>query len=397
MGETVDSLAPFLEPIVVPLRILYLDPNNPRFVGSEWTYIPDSVATSEATQASTAARLLAHHDVKKLQLIIEANGFLPIDRVVVRKIDDEKYVILEGNRRICAAKQINGFSDDGTALPEDVMATLQSIQCLLYTGADDGNKAAWIFQGLRHISGISEWPAFNKAKLLVDEMEKGDISFTEVGKRFGLSAFGAAQWVRGYYAFRQAKQETEYGEFVDERLYPYFQEVFGRSSIALKDWLSWDDEDKSFGDQANLNEFVGWFFPIARQAQDEDEEDGGVNKEPTAAELAEAWNRRRIDKRDDLRNISYLITKAPKQWMEFRSGEELEKVYSRAVLNEIERSLDDEEDVAQRLFKYVDETTKLLESTPFSILSKEERRDSLFVKLKKIDEIHTALRGLTGS
>ena len=389
-----DALAPFLEPIDIPLAHLFLDPNNPRFVGSDWTFIPDDIAVSAEAQQEAANRLMAHHDVKKLQLVIEANGFLPIDRVVVRRGDYKKYIVLEGNRRICAAKQINGHSDAGETLAPDIMATLTSIPCLEYTGAEDKNEVAWIFQGLRHISGISEWPAFNKAKLLVDEMDRGGLSFTDVGKRFGLSPFGAAQWVRGFYAFRQAKNETEYGNYIDERMYPYFQEIFGRSSISLKDWLNWDDAKKEFLDQANLNEFVSWFFPVEQESS---EEESGPEKEPTAAELSGAWNRRRVSKRDDLRHLSYLITKAPKEWMEFRSGADIESVYSRAILIELEKSFEDEKDIAERLFKYVDETLKLIQNTPFSVLSSEERRSNLFEKLDAIHAVHDGLKKLTNA
>lgn len=387
-----DALAPFLDPVDISLDHLFLDPNNPRFVGSDWTFVPDDIAVTAESQQDTANRLIANHEVKKLQLVIEANGFLPIDRVVVRKVENEKYIVLEGNRRICAAKQINGHSDTGEELTPDIMGTLIKIPCLEYTGSEDKKGVAWIFQGLRHISGISEWPAFNKAKLLVDEMDKSDLSFTDVGKRFGLSAFGAAQWVRGYYAFRQAREETEYGNYIDQRMYPYFQEIFGRSSIAIKEWLNWDDVNKSFLDQANLNEFVSWFFPVE---QDSTDEESGPEKEPTAAELSGAWNRRRISKRDDLRHLSYLITKSPKEWMEFRSGADIESVYSRAVLNELEKSFEGEQDFAERLFKYVEETLKLVQNTPFSVLANEEKRENLFKKLEAIQSVHSELKILT--
>jgi hypothetical protein len=224
-------------------------------------------------------------------------------------------------------------------------------------------------------------------------MEKNGISFTDAGRRFGLSAFGAAQWVRGYYAFKQAKAETEFGGFIDERMYPYFQEIFGRSSIALKEWLGWDDEKKKFSDQANLNEFMGWFFPVDREEPDEAED--GLTREPTEAELTEAWERRWITKRDDLRNIAYLITKAPKEWMKFRSGDKLDKVYSSALLSEMEKTAEDDRDAASKLFEYVSETTKLLEATPFSILASEERRNKLFVQLDKIANIYDGLKKIS--
>lgn len=38
------ALAAHLTPIDVPLEKRFLDPNNPRFVGSDWTFIPDDEA-----------------------------------------------------------------------------------------------------------------------------------------------------------------------------------------------------------------------------------------------------------------------------------------------------------------------------------------------------------------
>ena len=163
-----DSLAPFLESAEIPLEHLLLDPNNPRFVGVDWVFVPDQEAVEPTAQAEARRRLIAHHDIEKLRQSIEANGYLPIDRIVVRAISGDRYIVLEGNRRVCAAKEIGGFSDDGEKLPNDVMDTLKVIPCLIYTGDNTGNEAAWIFQGIRHISGVNEWPAFNKAKLLVD-------------------------------------------------------------------------------------------------------------------------------------------------------------------------------------------------------------------------------------
>jgi hypothetical protein len=367
-----NPLATDLRPIDIPLTSLFLDPNNPRFVGSEWTYIPDADAVKPEFQEDISARLFSDHDVDKLKLIMEHNGYLPIDRVVVRKIADEKYIALEGNRRICAAKSIKGFSDSGHELSRSIMETFKIIPCLLYEGSHTGADASWVFQGLRHISGISEWPAFNKAKLIVDQMESQGLSFTEVGKGFGLSAFGAAQWVRGYYAFQQAKDETEFGRYIDENIYPFFQELFGRSSIALKEWLKWSEDDKRFNDAANLNEFVSWFYPVAR---DHDEED--FNQEPTKKDVGEAWSRRRVSKRDDLRSIAYLIHKSPKNWMDFRSGTDIEKSYNRAVLDELEQDREDERNTVEKFFHALQEADKQLQNTPLSILSDAEHVEKL--------------------
>ncbi len=381
-------LAVDLRSIEVPLCQLFLDPNNPRFVGSEWIYIPDDDAIRNDIQETTSDRLFSDHGVDKLKSIMEYNGYLPIDRVVVRQIAGDKFIVLEGNRRICAAKSINGFSDSGDPLPDAIVDTFKTIPCLLYEGANEGGDASWIFQGLRHISGISEWPAFNKAKLIVEQMESRDLTFTEVGKGFGLSAFGAAQWVRGYYAFQQAKDETEFGRYIDEKIYPFFQELFGRSSIALKEWLRWSEDDKKFLDAANLNEFVSWFYPV------EFAEDGdGIDREPSKAEVSEAWSRRRISTRDDLRSITYLIQKSSKNWMEFRSGTDIDKSYNRALLDELENDREEEKNAVEKFFSVLHEADKQLQNTPLSVLSDDGNKERLNVILESLRQTEEKIRG----
>ena len=91
-------------------------------------------------------------------------------------------------------------------------------------------------------------------------MEDENLSLTEVGKKFGLTAYGAGQWVRGYYAFIQAAEESDYTQEIDERAYPYLQEIFSRSNPVFKDWLQWNDTEYKFEDNLKFNEFLSWYI-----------------------------------------------------------------------------------------------------------------------------------------
>lgn len=93
-----------LVPISVSLASIFLDPNNPRFVGPDSQPVPDADIDSEAAQESARVLLIRDWGVEKLRMNMEMNGYLPMDRVVIRKFKEGKYVVLEGNRRICAAK-----------------------------------------------------------------------------------------------------------------------------------------------------------------------------------------------------------------------------------------------------------------------------------------------------
>ena len=211
----------------IQLDQLFLDPNNPRFAGSGWQDVPEDRIVLESTQSEVLQRLLDDFEVSKLRANMEINGFLPIDRIVVRQLSGDAYVVLEGNRRVCAAKELRRVAARAPAIPSEISRTVATIPCLLYTGEDP--HAAWTFQGLRHITGLKDWPAFNKAKLLVTQMENEGLTLTEVGQRFGLTPHGAGQWARGYNAFTQACEESDYTEELDDRAYTYFQELFSRT------------------------------------------------------------------------------------------------------------------------------------------------------------------------
>ena len=239
----------------IPLNEIFLDPNNPRFLSMAWDHIPDNKATDENIQKAIINKLETEFSVDRLAMNMEINGYLPIDRIVLRKVHEGVYIVLEGNRRVCAAKQLKQKSSDNPeSIAKEILDSIEAIPSLIYTG--ENTEASWIFQGLRHIMGIHEWSAFNKARLIVTLMEEETLTLTEVGKRFGLTAFGAGQWVRGYYAYKQAKETSDFSKEVDERTYPYLQELFSRSSSPIREWMIWNESTKQFDDELNFNEFL---------------------------------------------------------------------------------------------------------------------------------------------
>ena len=102
-----------LEPIELKIEQIYLDPNNPRFVDDNWKTILDDRIDQDNVQRNAHDTMIRSHDVEKLRKNMEINGFLPIDQVIVRQLKPKKYVVLEGNRRIAAAKQIIEIEQDG--------------------------------------------------------------------------------------------------------------------------------------------------------------------------------------------------------------------------------------------------------------------------------------------
>lgn len=361
----------------IALENIFLDPNNPRFVSMTWDNIPDERITEDAVQKIVIEKLFLEFAIDRLVMNMEINGYLPIDRVVLRKIDDTNYVVLEGNRRICAAKILKQkFIDNPSSVAQEIIDSIEKIPCLVYTGTN--SEASWIFQGLRHIMGIQEWSAFNKARLIVTLMEEEELTLTEVGKRFGLTPFGAGQWVRGYFAFKQAKENSDYTKEVDERAYPYLQELFSRSNSPIREWMKWNESTRTFENELNFNELLSWLYP--RNTEEADE-----SIDPSS--LVGDWKNRKIYRSDDLRSVSFLISKSPKEFEFFRTEGNLERAYTIAVQKQYEEEAKKLSDPTNELFESLDIAIKNLENIPYRILKDGTQKENLFERLNKISAI----------
>ncbi|RJS74955.1 hypothetical protein CW712_05640 [Candidatus Bathyarchaeota archaeon] len=97
-----------LKPKKVNVTDILLDPNNPRLAeigGQE----PEEGIDEDRVQEDAFRRLKEEVGIDDLRSSIATVGFLPISMLVVRKhLKDgsNKYVVIEGNRRIAAIKWI---------------------------------------------------------------------------------------------------------------------------------------------------------------------------------------------------------------------------------------------------------------------------------------------------
>ena len=102
-----------LESRPLSLDKLFLDPNNPRFSSERDKPTPEMKIPDLKIQEKTQKRI-EEFGVKEVRDSILRNGFLPMDRIVVRPINGhgEKYVVVEGNRRLAALKSLHRLIED---------------------------------------------------------------------------------------------------------------------------------------------------------------------------------------------------------------------------------------------------------------------------------------------
>jgi uncharacterized protein YerC len=284
-----------LEPRPLSLEHLFLDPNNPRFSTERDKPTPEAKIPEVKIQERTQKKI-EEFGVKEVRDSVLRNGFLPMDRIVVRPIDGhgEKYVVVEGNRRLAALKSLHRLIKDGEiheeGIDEEYLEKLkdstQSIEVLLYKGAS--NDISWRLQGIRHISGIKEWSPAQQAILVARLVDEGS-SFTEVGQQFGLSGKAIGRLYRVHKALNQMRNDEDYGDKAQNDQFTLFDEAYKHK--AVRDWLGWDENDYKYKNASDLKQFYSWIVP-----DEEHEEKQRRIKDPRHMRyLAELLEKRRND------------------------------------------------------------------------------------------------------
>ena len=112
---------------------LLLDPNNYRFHDTTDFGMTDERRFAEENVQKRAFTRLQDDSLQQLKNSILRNGFLTVERIVVRAFAhaQDTYVVVEGNRRLAALRWIVQDNDAGIAIPKEVMASVQKIPVLV--------------------------------------------------------------------------------------------------------------------------------------------------------------------------------------------------------------------------------------------------------------------------
>lgn len=152
---------------------LNLDKENPR--------LPDTVARDEK---EIIKYLASKTGIEDLMISIGVNGFFPGEAIVVTPGKNDKYIVLEGNRRLAALRLLQdpSLSDNIRSIrraSEDAIHRPQEIPGYIVDSRDDALQ----YLGFRHISGVQRWDPMAKARYL-KLLFKQTSDEPELGKRY---------------------------------------------------------------------------------------------------------------------------------------------------------------------------------------------------------------------
>ncbi|MFA5033965.1 MAG: ParB/Srx family N-terminal domain-containing protein [bacterium] len=240
---------------------IFLDPNNPRFLDL-YNEPPVSYDLSiiQKRQDIILGRMIeGNFDIEELIKSISTSGFLPIDRIVVMKIDSgiDKYVIIEGNRRAAAIKTILKESE---FYEPSLVDNLKEIEVIILNSdaknpelLDIGKQ---VVQGVRNVTGIKSWGPYQQAQFIDNMIKAGEDAGT-IGKMIGMPATKINKLWKTFNVLNQMRNDEVYAELWDARLFAYFDQIIGRP-LLRDDWLGWDREKGIFTKRDNLEFFYTW-------------------------------------------------------------------------------------------------------------------------------------------
>jgi len=267
MAMNVTNIATWFEPKKVDISNIYLDPNNPRFLDlyKDAEYALD-LKKIEKVQNKILDRMEnGEFEIAELKKSIIQCGFLPIDRIVVIQIpkSNDKYVVIEGNRRIAAIMSILSepeFHDD------IFLENLKTIEVLVLKSPDEQTITfgKQIVQGIRNVSGIKNWRPYQQAQLINNLIVAGQ-NAGSIAKMIGMSTSKINRLYKTFKVLNQMREDEEYSESWHARLFAYFDQIMGRHIV--REWLGWDANELRFKDSGNLKLFYSW---IVERKDDDD-------------------------------------------------------------------------------------------------------------------------------
>lgn len=282
-----------LNKITIEIDNLLLDPNNPRFADvSDDVLNIDKSRYAELTIQNIAYEKMTNPKFDTLTLAnsIATVGFIPVDNIVAAKINEDQFYVIEGNRRVTAIKYLLRQHDLGqTTMSEEDINKLKKIDILVVDDVENSTDfVGMIIQGIRNVSGIKEWDAFQKAQFINDMIDKGKQP-GEISRTIGMSVKEINRYYKTYSVMLQFKTDEEYTSKWKPSFFSHFDEVLKKP--ALRNYLGFNDETFRFDNISNLKRFYDWISP---------DEDGKVT-------ISDAHNVRRLSELiDDKTALNYL-------------------------------------------------------------------------------------------
>lgn len=185
---------------VRPMKVsdLAFDLQNPRLIEYE--------LNNNSTETEVIKVLWAAMDVRELVMSIASSGFFRHEPLIVAW-EDNKYVVIEGNRRLAAVKVLldkrlaESLNANVPAIKESAREALQVLPTLI-----DSRKNAWRYLGFKHVNGPAKWSSYAKSQYIADVHREFNVGLEDIAKQIGDTHKTVQRLFRGLMVIEQAER-----------------------------------------------------------------------------------------------------------------------------------------------------------------------------------------------
>ena len=142
------------------------------------------------------------------------NGFWPQEALIVLD-EDEKLIMLEGNRRLAALQLLHEAKEGNPSTPKwkeiadsatpKRVQELREVPCIKVPARRDIQA----YLGFRHMTGIKQWAPAEKAAYITHLIEQEGLSYQEVMRQIGSKTPTVRQHYIAYRLLNQIEEEVE--------------------------------------------------------------------------------------------------------------------------------------------------------------------------------------------
>ena len=147
-----------------------LDDENPRFASS----MSVRGNSKKVSQEAIIAHLCKHANIIPLAKRINTTQELHGSELITCYKRENRYIVLEGNRRVCACKLLLDRSlipdEYKNSFPFITDATKENIERVQTTVYPD-RESVFSYLSDRHITGVKKWSALEKKQLLYESVQ----------------------------------------------------------------------------------------------------------------------------------------------------------------------------------------------------------------------------------
>mgnify|MGYP000593413833 CR=1 FL=1 len=241
---------------------LQFDRHNPRLI---------EFSIDQNTSEKKVLNILwAEMAVDEIVLSILANGFFDNEALLAVQ-EDNKIVVIEGNRRLAAVKSIltpndienKGMSKYVSKITPELRKSLSSIPVIIL----NDRKESWGYIGFKHVNGPAKWGSYAKAQYIATVHNDYNIPLDVISQQIGDNNQTVLKLYQGLMVIEQAERTTDFRreDISAKRL--YFSHLYtGLQTQGFQRYLGLEQAAKDTTDPVptekieNLERVMFWLF-----------------------------------------------------------------------------------------------------------------------------------------